>query len=591
MRSRTRDRLQELDDIYPPASPWLNIANHDRLSTAQKTHETNEWRRVRKALKGFMEIDGKRRMQAFEAYEIGSQQAARLEEFGNCLHAHGGRALKSTSFIPTEVEYTLPLYLNLDPQTDIAENEDQDQNQDDEKDQLATSIATKMAIVLDNPTGMKERKVLSYIRYLLRSAGIGYHCFPPTEGDETIYQLVLPLPKTGSSISAIPPRNEATSGRAPSTTRQGATTNGNGNDRGNGRQQSPTSKSNTNGKGSGWVASLNPFKRPQPTRSTSLPASRARTKPSGVDVLGSDKKGKDRYLKMWIKIEFDTSSSPSSSTTSPSIGYQHFLTPLIMSHGLPVPDLSFTSPTSPTATAPARAPSPSQSQGQSQSRPQSLRRPSPRRRTTSDRYSTSRPSPLSRQVSLDRRSLTPSRTSGNGNGDQNQNHKRGRRRVIIHLSDERGYDVLVTALDIKHIESEGSGNEDRPRSDVHGPNAVGVLIQGSRLRDDGNEEGEADGERERGRPRSKESVEQSVIHMSKTDYNIVNNDKQHGQVGVQVVVDSEESDGEGKATTTTTNRRSGLWGLFTSPSQSTSSDGESVSSRSVSVPPARQAAL
>lgn len=579
MRSRTRDRLQELDDIYPPATPWLNIPSHDRLSAAQKSHEADEWRRVRKALKGFMEIDGKRRMQAFEAYEIGSQQAGRLEEFGNCLHAHGGRALKSTSFIPTEVEYTLPLYLNLDPQIDIPESEDQDQDRDSDKDELAISITSKEAIVLDNPTGMKERKVFSYIRYLLRSAGIGYHCFPPTEGDDTIYQLVLPLPKTGSSLSAIPPRNGTTSGRTPSTTRQGV-----GHGGSNGRQQSPTSKQNANGKGSGWVASLNPFKRPQPTRSTSLPASRARTKPGGVvDTLGIDKKGKDRYLKMWIKIEFDTPSSPSSSTTSPSIGYQHFLTPLIMSHGLPVPDLSFTSPTSPTS-GPATAIAPSQTQ--TQSRPQSLRQPSPRRRTTSDRYSTSRPSPLSRQVSLDRRSLTPSRISGNGNEQNNQNHKRGRRRVIIHLSDERGHDVLVTALDIKHTEIEGIGNEDRPRSDVHGPNAVGVLIQGSRLRDDGHGERE----RERGRPRSKESVEQSVIHTSKADYNIVNTDKQHGQVGVQVVMDS-ESDGEGKSTAT--NRKSGgLWGLFTSPSTSTSSDSsESVSSRSVSVPPARQAAL
>lgn len=289
MRSRAKDRLQELDDLYPPLAPWSAIPDGDRLSHAEKAHEGAEWIRVRRAMRHFLDTDGKRRMQKFEAYEIGAKQKERLEAFGQCLHERGGRALKSTSFIPAEVEYTLPLY--LDCPIDETEN---------------IEDGSTPVLVLDNPTGMKDRKALSYIRYLLRSAGIGYHCLTPDESDETIYQLVLAFPTSSATISTIPTRPNANGGIPAAADIASPRTNGHG----NGRAQSPRP-----GTGTGWVASLNPFKRPPATRSVSLPAQRRPPARSPSLEASTGKKGKETWLKIWIKIEFQSHpSGPHSSS-------------------------------------------------------------------------------------------------------------------------------------------------------------------------------------------------------------------------------------------------------------------------------------
>lgn len=515
MRSRIKDRLQELDEVYPPLAPWLVLPDHEKLSQADKAHEGAEWVRVRRAMRHFLEMDGKKRMQKFEAYEIGGRQVERLDKFGQCLEAHGGRALKSTSFIPAEVEYTLPLYLDLEHP--IEDNEGTEGNK---------------VIVLDNPTGMKARKALSYIRYLLRSAAIGYHCLSPHESDETIYQLVLPLRPTGAGISSIPPHVKPAD---PNSNRSSQQNPGSRND----RAESPNSRNS----GTGWVASLNPFKRPSAARSVSLPAQRRSAPRSPPLDTGAEKKGKLSWLRIWIKIEFQSTPGYHDGSGSETPG-RHYLTPLIGTQALP--DLSL---------------------GGLGLGFSSARRPSPRRRTTTDRYpSTSRPSPLSRQVSPDRRSPTPSRASTNASSAQ---LRRARGKIIVHLSDPRGYEVLRSALDIKH-----SGLSDDGDGDGEASESSPVIIQVSRDAEEDQEEGE------RGRPRSKESTDSSVLLMSADR----DKAKQDGLVGVQVVSDS---DGESRS------RKPGLWGLLTGTGLGlgSGSDGESTSSRSMSMPPAREAVV
>lgn len=501
MRSRTKDRLQELDELYPPQAPWRLLPDSEHLTAEAKAHEQAEWQRVRKAMKDFLEIDGRRRMQRFENYQIGPRLAKRLDKFGQCLEDHGGRSMKSTSMIPTPVEYTLPLYLD-DQRSSGAEEQGE---------------GNKMVLALDNPTGVKERKVLSYIRYLLRSAGIGYHCLTndaggECEGNYVVYQLVLALPHAPSRLASIPRQNPTTPDPSPS---QGK---------------------------SGWVASLNPFKRPQVARSISMPAqkrppaqARATTPDPAVTNPEGTRGKTERWLRIWIKIEFEHS-SPTSSTdghsqaTSASASASasaHFLSPLITSGHLP--ELSFNT------IYHHRRPS-----------------PSPRRKTTSDRFAAGRPSPLSRNGSVDahaqgQRGSTPARG-------------RDRGRVIIRLSDERGYEVLRQALDIKHVEEDGDGS------------ISPVIIHAQR-----HEQEEEQGE-ERGRPRSKESghAETSALLLSKGTA------KHAGHVGVQVVRDDDEEAEEGRGGA----RKKGFLSLFTAGESERERTG--TGTRSVSVPPPQE---
>jgi len=160
------------------------------LTEEQQEVETASWRKVRRALRDFLEMDGLKRMAYFDAYSIGPQTNERVERFSH-EKVFGG--FRDISFIPSDIKYTLPLHLALDDGGPI---------------------------VLSNHTALSERKVLSYMKYILRSRGILYHCVSIVrngakidESGHIILQLVLPHPPpiTGM-IPAIPKRQDDKAG-------------------------------------------------------------------------------------------------------------------------------------------------------------------------------------------------------------------------------------------------------------------------------------------------------------------------------------------------------------------------------------------
>ena len=436
--------------------------------------------------------------------------------------------MKSTSFIPTDIKYTLPLYFS-------------DQN-DGAQDQ---------GLILDNPTNMKERKVLSYIRYLLRSSGIGYHCLQHVVAEDSpgyIYQLVLPYPQV-SNLSQIPSR-EKKSDRSPSPA-------------------------------VGWVASLNPFKSKRTTsRSTSVPTqpksrstsksrSRSRSKSRNASpTTKSQSKSKSnnnsngkRFLRTWIRISFEeTTLSPTSASNevftsrsssrtrvdgfSPMI-YHHAQLPL----ALDLNALSFQS-----------------------------RRPSPSpRRKTSDTIPPIRPSPLSRQVSPESRVVSRQGSSelpvgteerqilsrASSSAASNRTRVAHRSRITITSSDIRGYPALRRALDIKY--TKGESDSEYPLSPV--------VIQKPLPEEE---------EEERGRPRSKES-QKSLVMLEAIQRNrsiTARVEKDINEVEIEPVLDEERRGSRNRKMKSKT----GFWSLFAGDN-----DGKGVSHRSYSMPPSREA--
>jgi hypothetical protein len=554
------------------------MPNSNHLTLAAREYETREWKRVRRAMYDFLEIDGKKRMRKFGQYQIGEKVMRRVRDFElDQSEGEGGVGgmMKSTSFLPTDIKYTLPLYLLPSRDRDRASDRtDLDKGGEEE------------GIILDNPTNMKERKVLSYIRYLLRSSGIGYHCLQHVV-DETstgyIYQLVLPFPNTSNPISQIPSRERS------------------------------AEKDNKTPNTGGWVASLNPFKkRPQAPRSSSVPSSpkagsrraksqsrsrsRSRSKSRSKTRTSTNSKGKEqnstntntnttteikrasgggkkRYLRTWIRIEFDHTHHhshsneygirPSTSRSSSRTKVDH-LSPLLSSGQLPdMTTLSFNT----------------------------NRRPSPSpRRKTSDRIAGIRPSPLSRQVSpesteveveVERPTLsraTSTSTSARTRVSASHTHydKERRSRVIIHSSDIRGYPALRKALDVKHHHHHHSGSErDRVVSGSGSSDSEisPVVIQQPTLPE----------EEERGRPRSKESQKsimmlEAISQNTNTTLNASPEDiKSINQVGITVVDEKEK-----RKTSRDRKAKTGFWSLFASV------DNNVVPHRSFSVPPARE---
>lgn len=230
MQERVRDRLQELDELYPPNAPWRN---------AQGDHERKEWVRVRKAMADFLEIDGVKRMALFAAYDVGERVKARVMEHSL---ANKGRSFKTTTFIPAEVKYTLPIY--LDPE----------------------------ALIFRNPTGESEKRILSYIKYLLRSSGILYHCLSCSSN---IIQLVLPLAPSTTPPSSL---------ELPSPI-----------------ARRPRSGERDHAEPPSLFNALFSFGKKNTSRSASVPPKPAvkTTVPTG------QKKGKEWATKCWIKVEFE----------------------------------------------------------------------------------------------------------------------------------------------------------------------------------------------------------------------------------------------------------------------------------------------
>lgn len=538
MRSRVLDRLQELDEVYPPRAPWRISPSMERLTPEEKQFEASEWSRVRKAMRDFLEIDGIKRMRAFEAYELGDVMLDRLRDFE--LSSEVRKGFKSTSFIPEPIKYTLPLYLDPDgdPSTDCEDGESHDHY-----------------IELDNPAGLSERKTMSYLRYILRSNGVLYHCLPPrldtADNDDDsshapILQLVIPLPAEGA-FRQMPKHHQPKTRASASPTGEAAPE---GND------------ANTNG----WISSLLPFKRPSLGRSVSVPA-KTLTQASPPPHMANKGKGKERWLKCWMKVDFITAderegrlstgnsassagntddetgalglglngvsnsqggtislskgtsgksrSRPRKVTPNGVDGFTPLIKPAKLHEGPIV--LSPLAATGPHITLPPLTEGTSESHtgrtvahvydgdvGITQ-----VRRPSPRRRTTSDRSTLLReygrdrpiapPSPLSREVSPERlyhdgehgsQGLMSSppvmrrrTTSSSTHTHRSTRHRSGSRPVRgivrLTLTDGRGYEVLRRALEV-HPSQEGEARRaDQPPAERNGRDSGGCRTRRS----------------------------------------------------------------------------------------------------------------
>lgn len=252
MADRAADRLQELDELYPPDAPWRALGPHAGrgLSADEQTAERHAWARVRRALKMFVDIDAKRRIAAFKAYDVGDVMRARVESHAA---ATASRSFKTTTFLPSEVKYTLRLY--LEPHNSSG------------------------PLVMRNPSGEPERRIISYIKYLLRCAGILYHHVPDSQ--PVVLQLVLPL--------GMPPAPDANPPRAEPAR--------------------------------DWVASLFGLGKktptPPPSRSFSVPPPASARGSTPAPTPGPATRGKKGWgQQVWLRI--DVERPPSSTSRPPS---------------------------------------------------------------------------------------------------------------------------------------------------------------------------------------------------------------------------------------------------------------------------------
>ncbi|WVR06254.1 hypothetical protein IAU60_003284 [Kwoniella sp. DSM 27419] len=574
MRERVRDRLQELDELYPPHAPWRPPRRAHVPDNVDLEFEKKEWTRVRKGLRDFLEIDGRKRMDRFRSYELGDQIIQRVEDWEASREE---KKFKSVSFVPAEPKYTLPIYLD-------EEDEAVSQAHGRSKHKARTDC-----LVLRNPSNESEKRVKSYIKYLLRSAGILYHLLPapssqsipgtPTlsqpspesQSDPTIFQLVIPMPEgpVEPHMAEVP---------------------------------------------HGWFPSIFSFHRKPPTpnstpahRSVSLPPvkrSDSPHPPAPGTAPSSPEKGATvkKSIRCYIKLEFVHPQPPAShqmptpnldirrgsgaTFTSYTDGWGGGFTPL---HPVAT-NASAAGPTKGYAFPPASGVQASRSS--SASRPVSAR-PTPRRSvshappasqgsrgnlirkpTMTSMTTPNSPllaavsnqdvgnvplSPLSRQVSLPPSPTTsepsalsraPSRASSRSRQMSGQHHSHHSHRmqmdhsngsgakVIVHLSDPRAYAVIKAALDIKPIASPANSEINSPLSpltirrpslansllpvgmsipdrDGDGRHALGMGSVTARVSHEHAQAYGREDEVERGRPRSKEDASSVLLHLQK----------------------------------------------------------------------------
>lgn len=317
------------------------------------------------------------------------------------------------TFIPGEIKYTLPLYLEPPPpNTTVSDAE-----------------SSMVSITLQNPNGESERRINSYIRYLLRSKGILYHSLP---NSSEILQLVVPISTSPDAIPVAP--------------------------------QAPRGNENDN-IGTGWIAALNPFK----ARSASVPPlPKAKPDPKPVDNItestGSDPAPPKQYLKVWVRITFEPSSTPASSRRS-SVTAHH-------------------SNVAATISGQTRSISAASS---SRNRIQPLSR-------------AGSPVPEPRRPIVQRSATSRSRSRYNYTF-------RSASKVIITLSDRRGYKTVRDALDVRHLDDGASSAI--PETPLGSPATALAGLHITRTDDQAEDEDEKNvrGEsqqKDRGRPRSRE---------------------------------------------------------------------------------------
>ncbi|ODO01510.1 hypothetical protein I350_06330 [Cryptococcus amylolentus CBS 6273] len=550
MRERAMDRLQELDELYPPHSPWrLKPSRSSRIvgdgmsgtsgQGVDLDFEKREWKRVRKAMEDFLEIDGVKRMEKFWAYEIGEATRQKVAAFEADQE---DKKFKQISFEPADVKYTLPIYVDEDAKKKSSE-----------------------VITLRNPAGESHRRVKSYIKYLLRSAGILYHVLPsplslpdthpsPSSSIDSfeqpcILQLVVSIPDS----AMIEPDPSPSPGWLPSILSN--------------FKRSSTPPGNPN------------------TRSVSVPPAKGKShspSPAPLGSQGGSNGGskKDRALRCYIRLEFEDVPAPAEVYRRGSV---ETFTSMRDSLGLTAlhQNQSSSSTSTTVSITPTQSPHPPHPQRSVSASRTTSQRPHPRRaasaipNTSTPRLSISTqggmpahkttihnpammppPSPLSRQVSLagsptesdpaqsHSQSCAPSRASS-----RSRKHSAARpslllqhgaygsyqhpfrqssldSKIHIHLSDTRAYAVLLKALDVTPDVGvgmhQGYGDPSLSPMTIRRPSLAPSMAEGAEMVT------EEDEEPQRGRARSKEDGS-SLLSMHATQGEA--NGGQHGVKG------------------------------------------------------------
>ena len=138
---------------------------------------------LRAALAGMLDMDGQRRMDAFAAYELSTAELPVSEIVDDA------REFKTTSFVPAEPKYTLALPLTSafsptsSPLVVHTPLEAPDMN-DFMSPLVASSSSDSMRPTLEvpslefsNPTSQPSMRIVSFVKYALRCAGILYYAF------------------------------------------------------------------------------------------------------------------------------------------------------------------------------------------------------------------------------------------------------------------------------------------------------------------------------------------------------------------------------------------------------------------------------
>ncbi|SJX64740.1 uncharacterized protein SRS1_15557 [Sporisorium reilianum f. sp. reilianum] len=147
-----------------------------------------------------LEVNGERRMRNFE------DLVRALEASAEEPQQRGVKEFKSTTFIPVEPQHKMNLPLVVGPAaeaaltspllpsgaTPTASKRTTPQNSTPTSPTLTAAdvpsahLSPAPTLLLSNPTHQPAQRVLSYVKYCLRCAGILYHCWPDTSSSSSL---------------------------------------------------------------------------------------------------------------------------------------------------------------------------------------------------------------------------------------------------------------------------------------------------------------------------------------------------------------------------------------------------------------------
>lgn len=172
---------------------------HSMASRAKHVLQTLPSHPLRDQIARLLDLNGEKRIKNFE--EIAQHYLAQQKDPHETLR----RELKSTSFCPNTPQHSmlLPLVLKTDPAGQMTPGASS--HTDTTINQAEYPEYTQLTLL--NPTKLHNLRILSFIKYCFRCAGILYHALP--ESDErtkqrTLWQAALGDASAGSSQPTTP---------------------------------------------------------------------------------------------------------------------------------------------------------------------------------------------------------------------------------------------------------------------------------------------------------------------------------------------------------------------------------------------------